>query len=86
MNDVQERLSQILVTHFGVEPWMIIPATDFRADMAADSLDLLDLTLSVENEFDVEIPDDAAEEIHTVGDLITFLQAHPARTPPVGPV
>jgi acyl carrier protein len=74
MNDVEARISQIIVRHFGVDEDKITPAANFRADMAADSLDLLDLTLSVEDAFGIEIAEKIAEEIHTVGDLIAFIR------------
>jgi acyl carrier protein len=74
MNDVEARISQIIVRHFGVEEDKITPAANFRADMSADSLDLLDLTLAVEDAFGIEIAEKVAEEIHTVGDLIAYLR------------
>ncbi len=74
MSDIEERLSKIIVRHFGVEEDRITPAANFRADMSADSLDLLDLTLSVEDAFGIEIADAAAEDLHTVGDLIAFIR------------
>jgi len=74
MNDVEERLSQIIVHHFGVDEEKITPAANFRSDMAADSLDLIDLTLSVEDAFGIEIADDTAAKLHTVGDLIAFIR------------
>jgi acyl carrier protein len=83
MNDVEERISQILVRHFGVEEEKITPAADFRSDMSADSLDLLDLTLSVEDAFGIEIDERIAEEIHTVGDLIDFIRSRPTKLQPV---
>jgi acyl carrier protein len=78
MNDIEQRISQILVRHFGIEEEKITPAASFRADMAADSLDLLDLTLAVEDAFGIEIEDRVAEELHTVGDLIDFIRTQPA--------
>ncbi len=74
MNDIEQRISQIITRHFGVEQDKIVPTADFRTDMSADSLDLIDLTLSVEDAFDIEIADKVAEEIHTVGDLIAFIR------------
>ncbi|WP_428659144.1 acyl carrier protein [Reyranella sp.] len=74
MNDIEQRISQIITTHFGVEQDKIVPTADFRSDMSADSLDLIDLTLSVEDAFGIEIADKVAEEIHTVGDLIAYIR------------
>jgi len=74
MSDVEQRLSEIIVRHFGVDEEKITPAANFRADMSADSLDLLDLTLSVEDAFGIEIADAVAEQLHTVGDLLAFIR------------
>jgi acyl carrier protein len=78
MNDVEQRISQIIVRHFGIEEDRITPAADFRSDMSADSLDLIDLTLSVEDAFGIEIAEEAAERLHTVGDLIAFIRIRQA--------
>ncbi|MCW5736393.1 MAG: acyl carrier protein [Enhydrobacter sp.] len=75
MHDIEQTISQILVRHFGVEEDQITPAASFRADMSADSLDLLDLTLAIEDAFGIEIEERVAEEIHTVGDLIDFVRS-----------
>ena len=77
MNDVHEQLSRIIIRHFGVDPAQIIPAANFRSDMAADSLDLLDLTLSIEDAFGIEISDEAAMKLLTVGDLLAFIEGSP---------
>lgn len=78
MNDVEQRISQIVSRHFGIDDDKITPSADFRHDMSADSLDLIDLTLSVEDAFGIEIAEEAAEELHTVGDLIAFVRARRA--------
>lgn len=75
MNDIEQRISQIIVRHFGVDEDKITPAANFRADMSADSLDLIDLTLAIEDAFGIEIADGVAEEIHTVGDLLAFIRS-----------
>ncbi len=75
MNDIEQRISQIIIRHFGVEQDKIVPSADFRSDMSADSLDLLDLTLSVEDAFGIEIADDVAVDLHTVGDLVAFIRS-----------
>lgn len=75
MNDIEQRISQILIRHFGVEQSQIVPTADFRSDMSADSLDLLDLTLSIEDAFSIEIADDVAVDLHTVGDLVAFVRS-----------
>jgi acyl carrier protein len=75
MHDIEQRISQILVRHFGIEEEKITPAASFRADMSADSLDLLDLTLAIEDEFGIEVEDHVAEDIHTVGELIDLVRS-----------
>ena len=79
MNDIEERVSKVIVHHFGVDEEKITPAANFRSDMSADSLDLLDLTLSIEDAFGIEIADAAAEQLHTVGDLIAFIRGQRAK-------
>ena len=78
MSNVEERISQIIVRHFGVEEDKITPAANLRSDMSADSLDLIDLKLAVEDMFGIEIADDVADELHTVGDLIAFIRTQGA--------
>jgi acyl carrier protein len=75
MNDIEARISRILVRHFGIEEAKITPAANFRSDMSADSLDLLDLTLAVEDEFGIEIAENVAVELHTVGDLLAHIRS-----------
>jgi acyl carrier protein len=74
MSNVEERISQIIVRHFGVDQEKITPAANFRSDMSADSLDLIDFTMSVEDAFGIEIAEHIAEDLHTVGDLIAFIR------------
>ncbi len=78
MNDIEQRISSILVRHFGVDGDKVTSATHFRTDMSADSLDLIDLKLSVEDAFGIEISDDTAAELHTVGALIAYVRSQGA--------
>jgi len=78
MSDVEERISRIIVRHFGVDEEKITPAANFRSDMSADSLDLIDFTMSVEDAFGIEIADKVAQDLHTVGDLIAFIRTRGA--------
>jgi acyl carrier protein len=78
MNDIEERIAQIITRHFGVDQDKITPTADFRSDMAADSLDLIDLTLAVEDAFGIEIADEVAKDLHTVGDLTAFIRSQRA--------
>ena len=59
--------------HLGVEPEKVTEAASFIDDLGADSLDNVELVMAFEEEFDIEIPDDAAEHIQTVGDAVKFI-------------
>ena len=74
MSDVAERVKKIVVEHLGVEQDKVIDGANFIEDLGADSLDTVELVMAFEEEFGVEIPDDAAETIVTVGDAVNFLE------------
>jgi acyl carrier protein len=74
MSDVAERVKKIVVEHLGVEPDKVVDNANFIDDLGADSLDTVELVMAFEEEFGVEIPDDAAETIVTVGDAVRFLE------------
>lgn len=78
MSDVAERVKKIVVDHLGVETDKVIESASFIDDLGADSLDTVELVMAFEEEFGVEIPDDAAETIQTVGDAVKFLQSKTA--------
>ena len=78
MSDVAERVKKIVVEHLGVEPEKVVEGANFIEDLGADSLDTVELVMAFEEEFGVEIPDDAAETIVTVGDAVKFLSAKSA--------
>ena len=68
MSDIAERVKKIVVEHLGVEADKVTENANFIDDLGADSLDTVELVMAFEEEFNVEIPDDAAETIVTVGD------------------
>ena len=74
MSDIAERVKKIVVEHLGVEPEKVTEGANFIDDLGADSLDTVELVMAFEEEFNVEIPDDAAETIQTVGDAMKFLE------------
>jgi acyl carrier protein len=74
MSDISERVTKIVVEHLGVEAEKVQPNASFIDDLGADSLDTVELVMAFEEEFNCEIPDDAAETIQTVGDAIKFLE------------
>ena len=78
MSDVAERVKKIVVEHLGVEPEKVVEGANFIEDLGADSLDTVELVMAFEEEFGVEIPDDAAETIVTVGDAVKFLSSKTA--------
>ena len=75
MSDTAERVKKIVVEHLGVEADKVNEAASFIDDLGADSLDIVELVMAFEEEFNVEIPDDAAEKISTVKDAIAFIDA-----------
>jgi acyl carrier protein len=73
MSDVAERVKKIVIEHLNVEADKVTEKASFIDDLGADSLDTVELVMAFEEEFSVEIPDDAAESIVTVGDAIKFI-------------
>jgi acyl carrier protein len=73
MSDISARVKKIVVEHLGVEESKVTDAASFVDDLGADSLDTVELVMAFEEEFGVEIPDDAAEKIRTVGDAVGFI-------------
>ena len=74
MSDTAERVKKIVVEHLGVEEDKVTESASFIDDLGADSLDTVELVMAFEEEFGIEIPDDAAESIATVGDAINFIE------------
>jgi acyl carrier protein len=71
---VEERVKEIIVEQLGVEEADVLPAAKFIEDLGADSLDTVELVMAFEEEFDLEIPDEDAEKITTVGDAIQYIK------------
>lgn len=71
---VEERVKEIIVEQLGVEETDVTPAAKFIEDLGADSLDTVELVMAFEEEFDLEIPDEDAEKITTVGDAIQYIK------------
>jgi acyl carrier protein len=78
MSDIADRVKKIVVEHLGVEADKVQDNANFIDDLGADSLDTVELVMAFEEEFNVEIPDDAAETIVTVGDAVRFLEKNAA--------
>ncbi|MGF1445590.1 MAG: acyl carrier protein [Pikeienuella sp.] len=73
MSDIAERIKKIVVEHLDVEEDKITEQASFIDDLGADSLDTVELVMAFEEEFGIEIPDDAAESIQTFGDAVEFI-------------
>ena len=78
MSETAERVKKIVVEHLGVESEKVTEEASFIDDLGADSLDIVELVMAFEEEFSVEIPDDAAEKIATVKDAIDYIEANKA--------
>jgi acyl carrier protein len=74
VTSVAERVIEIVADQLGVEKDNVKPETSFVNDLGADSLDTVELVMELEEEFDINIPDDVAEKIVTVGDAIEFIE------------
>ena len=73
MSETADRVKKIVVEHLGVDADKVTEEASFIDDLGADSLDTVELVMAFEEEFSIEIPDDAAESIVTVGDAIKFI-------------
>ena len=73
MSETADRVKKIVVEHLGVEQEKVTEDASFIDDLGADSLDIVELVMAFEEEFGVEIPDDAAEKITTVKDAIDYI-------------
>ena len=74
MSDIADRVKKIVVEHLGVEEEKVTENASFIEDLGPDSLDTVELVMAFEEEFGLEIPDDAAEKIQTVKDAIDFIK------------
>ena len=73
---VLEKVKAILAEQFDVEEDKITADTDLQEDLGADSLDVVDLLMSIEDEFEVEVPDEEIGNIKTVGSLVSYIEAN----------
>ncbi|MCL0072007.1 acyl carrier protein [Peptococcaceae bacterium] len=74
MDDIFERMQRIIVEQLDIEKDQVTLNSSFVDDLGADSLDIVELVMAMEEEFDMQIPDEEAERIHTVGDAVKFVQ------------
>ena len=73
--NVESKVKEIIVSKLGVEDSQVTPAASFTNDLGADSLDTVELVMEFEKAFNLQIPDEDAEKIQTVGDAITYINS-----------
>jgi len=73
---IEDKVKKVIVEKLGVEPEEVVPEASFVDDLGADSLDLVELIMSMEEEFDIEISDEDAEELLCVKDAIDYITSH----------
>lgn len=76
MASIEEKVKQLIVEQLSVDEAEVTPTAHFIDDLGADSLDIVELVMTFEESFEIEIPDEEAEKIHTVKDAVDYIQAH----------
>jgi acyl carrier protein len=76
LNMVFEKVKSIVADQLDVEEEKVTAEASITEDLGADSLDVVDLVMSIEEEFDIEIPDEAVENIKTVGDIVSYIESN----------
>lgn len=71
---IEEKVKDIIVEQLGVNPEQVTTTASFIEDLGADSLDTVELVMAFEEEFNVEVPDEDAEKLHTVGDVVKYIE------------
>jgi acyl carrier protein len=75
-NDLSDRIQSIVADQLGVESSEVTKDASILDDLGADSLDVVELVMILEEVFDIEVPDDAVEEMRTIGDVQRFVESH----------
>ena len=75
MSDVSDRVKKIVVEHLGVDMAKVADNASFIDDLGADSLDIVELVMTMEEEFELDIPDEDAEKMKTVGDVVSYIKS-----------
>ncbi len=76
MADIEQKVKDIIINELGVEAEKVTPEASFVEDLGADSLDTVELVMAFEEEFGMEIPDEEAEKLQSVGDAIDYITSH----------
>ncbi len=76
MSDTLEKITEVIADKLGVEPSKITPEAKFVEDLGADSLDTVELVMQLEDEFNLEIPDEEAEKLTTVGSVVEYINSN----------
>ena len=79
MSDTAERVKKIVIEHLGVDADKVTEQASFIDDLGADSLDTVELVMAFEEEFSVEVPDEDAEKLQTVGDVVKYIEEKTAK-------
>ena len=74
--DTFEKIRALLAEQLDVDPAKITMDSDIMSDFEADSLDIVDMVMTLEDEFGIEVPDEEVEKLHTVGDVVRFIDAN----------
>lgn len=75
MSDTFDRVKKIIVERLGVDEAQVTPEASFKEDLGADSLDVVELVMELEDEFDLEISDEEAEKVNKVGEVVAYIQS-----------
>jgi len=73
-DDTASKVKEIIINELGVDPGKVTPEASFVDDLGADSLDTVELVMAFEEEFTIDIPDEDAEQMRTVGDAISYIE------------
>ena len=75
-DDIVTMVNAALADEFELEPEALVPEARIREDLGLDSLDIVDMVMTLEDEFGIEVPDEAIENLRTVGDVVNFVDSH----------
>ncbi|MFM2167658.1 MAG: hypothetical protein RIS79_2029 [Verrucomicrobiota bacterium] len=75
-DNIQDKVKEIIVEQLGVNPEQVTPEAKFIEDLGADSLDTVELVMAFEEEFGIDVPDEEAEKLQSVGDVVRYVEDH----------